>query len=237
MPLVSALPFRLAISARGDTLSKFRSKTISAGFVLAFSSTSSPSFTNSSARPLRLAASLSLTEKNRSLTTARTRLGSCFCIDVCFLRITFVVEITRDGTSEFYHESCCSRGLAGQRPGEAGQRKNCAERQNRRPEPCRQGCWGAGWHVEELNSASPATYPSSSLGGCHSSWERVRKRHRWRSHPPDASQCARRTRFPDTVARLGPPPAITRYWNYPSQMDPPDRKNADKKRLNSLKPR
>src|ERR1035441_7782677 len=66
MPLVSALPFRLAISASGDTLSKFRSKTISAGFVLAFSSTSLPSFTNSSARPLRLAASLSLTEKNRS---------------------------------------------------------------------------------------------------------------------------------------------------------------------------
>src|ERR1035437_4824481 len=107
MPLVSALPFSLAISAKGDTVSKFRSKTISAGFVLAFSRTSLPSFTNSSARPLRLAASLSLTEKNRSLTTARTRLGSCFCIDVCFLRITFVVEITRDGTFEFYHEFYC----------------------------------------------------------------------------------------------------------------------------------
>src|ERR1017187_4780521 len=88
MPLVSALPFSLAISARGDTLSKFRSKTISAGFVLAFSSTSLPSFTNSSARPLRLAASLSLTEKNRSLTTARTRLGSCFSINVSFSRVT-----------------------------------------------------------------------------------------------------------------------------------------------------
>src|ERR1035438_7782717 len=108
MPLVSALPFSLAISARGETDSKFRSKTISAGFVLAFSSTSLPSFTNSSARPLRLAASLSLTEKNRSVTTARTRFGSCFCIDVCFSRMTFAVEVTGDGTFEFYHENLLS---------------------------------------------------------------------------------------------------------------------------------
>src|ERR1039457_716053 len=106
MPLVSALPFNLAISARGDTDSKFRSKTISAGFVLAFSSTSLASFTNSSARPLRLAASLSLTEKNRSDTTARTRFGSCFCIDVWLSRINRRRRNDAGmGTFEFYHET------------------------------------------------------------------------------------------------------------------------------------
>src|SRR6185369_13741308 len=111
MPLVSVLAFNLAISASGDTVSKFRSKTISAGFVLAFSSTSLPSFTNSSARPFRLAASLNFTEKNRSLTTASTRLGSCFCIDVCFSKDSRLSLNRRGkGTFEFYHDSRSVRG-------------------------------------------------------------------------------------------------------------------------------
>ena len=33
--------------------------------------------------------------------------------------------------------------------GEAGHQKNCRERHNRRPEPVRQSCWGAGWHERE----------------------------------------------------------------------------------------
>src|SRR5260370_32140559 len=110
MPLVSVLAFSLAISASGDTVSKFRSKTISVGFALAFSRTSLPSFTNSSARPFRLAASLSLTEKNKSLTTARTRFGSCFCIDVCFSRKPLSLNVQREGTFEFYHESLLPHG-------------------------------------------------------------------------------------------------------------------------------
>src|SRR5260370_34792526 len=48
---------------------------------------------NSRASLFRLAASLNLTEENKSDTTARTRLGSCLGIDVCFSRITFVLEI------------------------------------------------------------------------------------------------------------------------------------------------
>src|ERR1019366_9489295 len=95
MPLVSALPFSLAIKAKGETVSEFRSKTIRAGLVLAFSRTSLASLTNSRARPLRLAASLSLTEKKRSVTTARTRLGSCFGIDLCFSRLPLSFEATR----------------------------------------------------------------------------------------------------------------------------------------------
>src|ERR1035437_2416026 len=125
MPLVSALPFSLAISAKGDTDSKFRSKTISAGFDLAFSSTSLPSLTNSSAKPLRLAASLSLTEKKRSVTTARTRLGSCFCIDLFFSRISFVVEVTRG-----WDVRILSRILL------SGCRQLLVEGERRR------GCWG-----------------------------------------------------------------------------------------------
>ena len=52
----------------------------------AFSITSFGSLTNSRASPARLAASVNLTEKNRSLTTARTRFGSG--IEVCCRSIT-----------------------------------------------------------------------------------------------------------------------------------------------------
>src|SRR5260370_34918918 len=110
MALVSVLGFSLAIRASGAPVSKFRSKAISVCFALAFSRTSLPSFTNSSARPLRLAASLSLTEKNKSLTTARTRFGSCFCIDVCFSRKPLSLNVQREGTFEFYHESLRPHG-------------------------------------------------------------------------------------------------------------------------------
>src|SRR5262249_8944522 len=53
--------------------------------------------------PLRLAASLILTEKNRSFTTARTLFGSCLGI------VLYFDEFPRsqnweDGTNEFYHE-------------------------------------------------------------------------------------------------------------------------------------
>src|SRR5579863_30050 len=79
-PLYSALAFSLRIISSGFTLSKFKSKMMRAGLALAFTSTSSSSLTNSTDIPARLAASFILTEKNRSLTTARIFLLPCFCI-------------------------------------------------------------------------------------------------------------------------------------------------------------
>src|ERR1700683_731478 len=76
----SALPFSLLIMSSGFTLSKFRSKMIRLGRAWALASTSSSFLTNSTVMPARLAASLILTEKNRSLTTASTFLLPCFCI-------------------------------------------------------------------------------------------------------------------------------------------------------------
>src|SRR5689334_5426681 len=82
MPRVSSPVLSRPIRSSGATASKFRSKMISEGWVFAFSITVSESCTNSSSIPERLAASVIFTEKKRSLTTARTRLGSRFSIDV-----------------------------------------------------------------------------------------------------------------------------------------------------------
>src|ERR1700730_921214 len=81
----SALFFNFVIRPNGSTLSKLRSKMIKLGLDLALISTSCSSFTNSTVMPARLAASLILTEKKRSLKTARTFLLPCFCIQFSYI--------------------------------------------------------------------------------------------------------------------------------------------------------
>src|SRR5262245_25913837 len=58
---------------------------INVGRVLALAMTSFSSLMNSTGMPARFAASVILTEKKRSLTTARTVLLSCFCIGVILI--------------------------------------------------------------------------------------------------------------------------------------------------------
>src|SRR6202171_4303133 len=81
----SALFFNFVIRTNGSTLSKLRSKMIRLGLDLALISTSCSSFTNSTVMPARLEASLILTEKKRSLKTARTFLLPCFCIQFSYI--------------------------------------------------------------------------------------------------------------------------------------------------------
>src|SRR5437899_4683281 len=112
MPLVSASAFSLPIRVSGSTPSKLRSNMINDGLLLARSRTSFESLTNSSASPARLAASVSLTWKKRSLTTARIVFGSCFCIEIYELRERPMFQRLRGGDMRILAQRACAMRLS-----------------------------------------------------------------------------------------------------------------------------
>ena len=78
----------------GFTASKFRSKMIRDGLAFGLLQEFGGILHELQRQPARFAASVSLTEKKRSVTAARTLLGTCFCIGVCrFSANTLVSEL------------------------------------------------------------------------------------------------------------------------------------------------